>query len=332
MNRLRICFLMTVFPMSAVSVSACLWDSETMAAEKARFPEALDIMTGNFPRHSAEFHQWRVAKRREEIRRGGVQPVVYDDLAVSEHKLGNHREAISTMLEKEKIAPGLYETYSNLGTFYIYTEEPDEALKWIGKALEINPEAHFGREKYQRWLVLWAKTPKKPLSGEAESADAGEARKERPVGFARFILEQKKADPETWTSEDRAAALQGILGMMMFADFDNPQLQEALGDVLLSGDWETNSKTSAAFAYRIACTNAKKDSEKQRLFGCFTSATSVLGEKWNPQKLGREVAVMLEKGKVLAVAVRKDEIAWREAGKDLSAEFVRKYLPKKAQP
>lgn len=326
MKPLTFLFLLPVavmwgFPLP--SARACIWDSETMEVEKAHFPEALSILTGDFPRHSARFHEWRIAKTTKALKTDPANPALYDDLAVSQHKLGKHREAIATMQQKEAAVPGRYETYSNLGTFYIYTGELKEAVVFIDKALSINPDAHFGREKYQRWLVLWLMERQ---TGAVEPETATAHQEATPRGFARFILQQQQPAGTRWTEEDRAPAIKGILGMMRFADFDNPLLQEALGDVLLSGDWAGNSMTNAAFSYRIACTKATKASEKQRLFGKFQGALGALNERWNPKRAGEEVKRMLAKGTALQAKVQKDEAAWLAAGKDLSAEFNKKYL------
>ncbi|MDB6134712.1 MAG: hypothetical protein JWM59_2955 [Verrucomicrobiales bacterium] len=316
---------------------ACLWDSETMATEseketiateKGRFPEALQVLTGGFPRHSALFHEWRAAKCLKALKGNPGQPALYDDLAVSQHKLGRHREAVATMRQKESVAPGLYETWSNLGTFYIYTGELKEAVACIDKALGINPNAHFGREKYQRWLVLWLMERQAAAAGREPPAreSAGKEGEEPPCGFARFVLNQQTPAGVRWTEEDRAPAIKGILGMMRFADFDNPLLQEALGDVLISGDWERNSAVNAAFAYCIASTKAAEAAENRRLFGRFAVAVMPLGEKWTPKRVGKDVRALLAKGTALEAKVRRDEAAWLAAGKDLSVEFARKYL------
>ncbi len=135
------------------TTSACLWDTDTLAMERQKFPETLELITGQFLRHSPEFYRWRVEDREKRI---AVEPnrlELYDDLAVAYDKLGEHQKAIETILAKEKLKPGLYETYANLGTFYIHSGQLEEGLKHIDKAIEINPDAHFGREKYQRLLV-----------------------------------------------------------------------------------------------------------------------------------------------------------------------------------
>jgi hypothetical protein len=46
----------------ASAASACLWDSDTLAVEKSRFPGLAEILAGKFPRHSREFYEWRKAE------------------------------------------------------------------------------------------------------------------------------------------------------------------------------------------------------------------------------------------------------------------------------
>ncbi len=106
----------------------------------------------------SEFYRWRVEDRQKRITTEPDRIELYDDLAVAYDKLGEHEKAIETILAKEKLKPGLYETYANLGTFYIHNGQLEEGLKHIDKAIEINPDAHFGREKYQRMLVEYVLT------------------------------------------------------------------------------------------------------------------------------------------------------------------------------
>ena len=152
----------------ATASQACIWDADTLAAERARFPEIAELITGMFPRHSKEFHAWRLLVCQDRIAKGQKDPFLYDDLAVSQHKLGDHEAAIQTMLDKEKVYPGQYETYSNLGTFSIYTGQLKEADRYISRALEINADAHIGREKYQLWLIRWLQGEKTPVPDRDE--------------------------------------------------------------------------------------------------------------------------------------------------------------------
>lgn len=70
--------------------------------------------------------------------------------------LKKYEKAIQLYLEIEKKKPGRYSTASNLGTVYELAGQNENALKWIKKAIEIDPNSHNGSE----WLhekVLEAK-------------------------------------------------------------------------------------------------------------------------------------------------------------------------------
>ncbi len=314
------------------SSPACLWDSDTLASESARFPEVPSLITGLFARHSREYHQWRLQQKKAKVDAGTATAPDYDDLAVSQHKLGDHQAAIATMMAKEKRSPGIYETYSNLGTFYIYTGELATALKWIGKALAINPNAHFGREKYQRWLVMWIQEKQ----GTVQSLD--ELRESRfgvprnqPDGFAAFVARQEmggvsaSVTPLRFTEAQRQAAIRGVRGMMFFADFDNPILQEAMGDLLKFGNIEEDAAQLAGLCYLHASEKSTSPEEKERLQLLFKDAL-----RQTPQGLANEIPKDLKralaKGQKLNEGIRAEEMAWIAAGQDATLEFQKKYL------
>src|SRR5207249_3529589 len=75
----------------------------------------------------------------------------------------------------------LYTTYANLGTAMMIeslhrllsgdmpaTQQLNDSLHWVGKSIEVNPEAHFGREVWQvelgEFLLDAAKTPDRLLN------------------------------------------------------------------------------------------------------------------------------------------------------------------------
>lgn len=298
---------------------ACLWDRETLDAEKARFPGVEELITGNFPRHSREFYEWRKGVSEKQIAADPSNAAAYDDLAVAQHKLGDHPGAIATMMAKEKAKPGLYETYSNLGTFFIYTGQLQESLVWIDKALAINPDAHFGREKYQRWLVEWVLAGKP--AGEEPVKEGG-----KWVGFFWFVGKKLNRDMDLRYAEkaDRDASLKGILGMMRFADFDNPLLQEALGDVLASGEMQINAAHLSGMAY-LNATQKLTGGEWQRVLAKFSAIVETVPGAV-PKKEAKALFGGLYEGQQLAAKVRADELVWIQAGKDVSAEYSAKYL------
>ncbi len=314
-----LCF---AFPLS--QTQACLWDNDTIASESARFPEVIDIISGNFPRHSREFHQWRIDRAKELIAKTPAELPPYDDLAVSQHKLGDHVSAIETMETKNRIQSAIYETYSNTGTFLIYTGDLPKSLDFIKKALSINPNAHFGREKYQLWLVEWIMAGKPDLE---ESPGPSEIQEFKPYGFAAFVLtKQPVMARQVMTPELRFEATRGVLGMMRFADFDNPALLEALGDLLILGKAADNASQLASLSYLHAFHKALEPSDKTRLEKKFHRARSTTLTGTEPESLTRELRDRLAKGSKFAERVRAEEIAWIQQGKNAAAEFTRKYL------
>jgi tetratricopeptide (TPR) repeat protein len=59
-----------------------------------------------------------------------------------------YNDALSLYLKIEKLNPNRYSTASNIGTLYELMGNNEEALKWINKAILINPKSHNGSE----WL------------------------------------------------------------------------------------------------------------------------------------------------------------------------------------
>jgi tetratricopeptide (TPR) repeat protein len=311
--------LIIVLLMAAMPSLGCLWDGDTLAAEQARFPEAAQLITGTFPRHSREFHEWRVKECERLIDEKKDVLSTHDDLAVSQHKLGDHKAAIGTMNRKEKLFPGVYETYSNLGTFYIYTGQLDESMRYIHKALAINENAHFGREKYQLWLVEWLLSQKKEgpdEPGSIREVVEGEAR-----GFARFLITKGAMN-----EKKRGEAVRGVLGMMWFADHDNPLLLEALGDLLIFGKQETNAAQLAALSYLHASRKTTEEAEKKRLMRLSEMAVRMSHGFEESGRLTELLDRGLAKGREYLEGVRKDEMAWIAAGEDAAALFQKKYL------
>ena len=128
---------------------ACLWDTDTLQEEALGQQEVADIVTGKIIKHSAYFYEQKLEYTLPLLEAKKVKPERYDDLAVAYDKLGKQDEAIKVMEDKEAKFPGLYTTYANLGTFYAHKGDYEKALELLNKAIEINPKAHFGREKYQ---------------------------------------------------------------------------------------------------------------------------------------------------------------------------------------
>ncbi|MBB5033028.1 tetratricopeptide repeat protein [Prosthecobacter vanneervenii] len=331
-NDARTLLLAAALALSPTAATACLWDSDTLAAESARFPGISQLITGAFPRHSQEFYEWRRKTCEQQLAKNPALIALYDDLSVAQHKLGDHKAAIATMLAKEKLKPGVYETYSNLGTFYIYTGELEEAIKWISKALAINPNAHFGREKYQKWLVEWQIDLKKPRGENDSQPQPRLSPHNTLMGFARFVASKESGmdtmsyDSDLALSPEQAlAAIRGVSGMMRFADFDNPLLQEAMGDLLLVGELKRNAAQLASICYMQAAQQSTDDEKKAamqakcKMAGRFTPDFSM-------DLVKSQLLYGLKEGNSYFQTIREDEMNWIAAGLDASAEFQKKYL------
>lgn len=326
----------TVFLATVILVhgaGACLWDTDTLEAERARFPEVAALITGNFARHSKEFHEWRIKQRKKDIASNESLPEHYHDLAVSQHKMGDHKAAIATMMKLEKLVPGLYETYSNLGTFYIYTGQLDEALKFIKKALAINANAHFGREKYQAWLVEWMMERK--AKGGSETSEQTITGYNEVTGFAAYVARKERGGLAIgtgvqlpFTVVQRTAAIRGVKGMMFFADYDNPLLLEALGDLLGAGAIEQNAAQLASMCYMHAAIKTKDEGERRWLKSHCSALMSTVPHSY-AEVLPSKLEAGLEKGTAYMEQVRQDELRWIAEGKDAAAEFQKKYLVSK---
>lgn len=244
---LRATGLLLVFAgiVASPEARACYWDTETLMHERARFPSALELMTGKFLRHTPEFYAWRVQDRLARIAREPDNLALVDDLSVAHDKLGQHAEAIAAALAILPREPRRYETLANLGTFYLHSGDFERGLEFIDKALEVNPDAHFGRERYQRWLAEYVLEKRRsegalvlPLFGS------------EPHGFEVFLA--AKRGVKHLSVEDAQAAVTGVLGMMRFSKHDSPILCEVLGDLLNAPYSNLDAKMLAARAYLMA--------------------------------------------------------------------------------
>lgn len=159
-------------------VSACLWDSDTLAAEAKGLPEALRIITGRFERNPPLYFQMRRDRVSKQIQKTPTKLDLYDDAAVASDRLGDFDQAIEWMRRKRAVLTKLdpkgarnqdwYRTEANEGTFWFHRwlksgapkdriAEGRKGLAHIERAVRINPDAHFGREWVQiaamRWVI-----------------------------------------------------------------------------------------------------------------------------------------------------------------------------------
>ncbi len=104
-------------------------------------------------RHSLRFYRWRIENRQQRLGTDPQNIALWDDLAVAYDKTGQHEKAIETGWKAEQLRPGRYRVGRESGDILHSCWQDGRGLKFIDQALAINPNAHFGRERYQRWLV-----------------------------------------------------------------------------------------------------------------------------------------------------------------------------------
>jgi tetratricopeptide (TPR) repeat protein len=310
----------------------CLWDYDTLQMERARFPETLELITGKFLRHSRAFYLWRIEDRLRRLETDSDHLRFLDDLAVAYDKTGQHGKAVETMQKKEKIEAGGYETYANLGTFYIHSGQFSEGLKYIKQAIAINPDAHFGREVYQQRMIEYVLSKRVegtlpfPLSSDARTIGV-------QPGFAAFLLMDRELNPGQQKTEI-GKAIQGVLGMMRFGQYDSPVLLEALGDLLLA-DLNEDAKRLAARAYLKAAYEVPgaETKEAYRRIAQETlklqTVTAHSTTELQLDQLETQFQTELAEADRWYDDVRNSELEWIEAGVDVDAAFTRKYY---AQP
>ena len=325
---------------------ACMWDHDTLLQERSRFPSALELITGKFLRHSPEFYEWRITDRLARLQSDPENPRLYDDLGVAYDKTGQHDKAIAMMLELEKKQPGRYETYANLGTFYLHAGQFEKGLPMIDKALAINPDAHFGRERYQKWLAEYVQARRKdgkvvlPLSSLPQSAEG----ERQPANFAEFVQERVGKTPANTgrllAPEERQAAIKGMLGIMRFGSYDSPIVLEALADLLYRPGYDimADAKQLAARAYLKASYEVKDPSARDAYRELAKQALAMQREAGEAnqslslERLESDFKAELEDARSWYADLREKELSWVRGGGDPEAEFDRLYAEEPQVP
>jgi len=339
-TRLGLWGLLTVLTLAgARPAEACLWDNDTLAMERERFPSALELITGKFLRHSPAYYEWRVEDRQQKLAAlPGDAPLeevlpLRDDLAVALDKLGRHGEAIETGTETLDLQPGRYESVANLGTFLIHDGQLEKGLELIKEAIRINPDAHFGREKYQQYLVEYI------LYRRAEGdASLPLARNERSgpsskiSNFTGFISARESGwEPgmpigkdKSWSGigpGHREEALKGVLGMMRFGNFNSPILLEAVGELLQA----SRSGILAVRAFkRAAELNPDDPARAEAIF--FPHRMIVMGvQESRYDGIVASLAGEMDEAQAYYEQIVADEKKWIEQGIDVDAAYAAKY-------
>lgn len=138
----------------AITLFACLWDSDTLSQEKRSSPEMAAIILGSPPPppDPRPLHE-RIAKLQAAPRE--EDPAWWNDLAGAHVRLGKPAEAVRLLEPLLAKFPNDYGVHANLGTAYHLLGRYADAERHIARDLEINPDAHFGLERYHLALLQY---------------------------------------------------------------------------------------------------------------------------------------------------------------------------------
>ncbi|WP_367874503.1 hypothetical protein [Luteolibacter sp. Populi] len=174
MRRLLATLLLATLP-----CTACIWDRDTLkeAAEADGKLDTVKSITGWFNRYPPLYYEMRLERISADLAADPKALELYDDAGVACDRLGRYDEAIRWMEKKKALIDTLpadqtktarYRHLANLGSFLgnrWATRPADQrkadpadlnaAIKSIEEAIQLDPDAHLGREKYQLQLFQW---------------------------------------------------------------------------------------------------------------------------------------------------------------------------------
>ena len=246
-------FALLYLAISTISSHACAWDSDTLEAEAKGIPDTIRVISGRFERNPDLYYEMRLARVTKELGSTPETLELYDDAGVACDRLHRGDEAIAWMEKKRAQMERLrgvadagvlrehrYRTLANLGTFIAHRwlrngadrtkiSEMKRGRDFIAAAIELNPDAHFGREKYQLKAMEWmiSPPPKKKDSPTITSfIDVG-----IPADLARDAVE-------------------GLSGLIVLGDaWQSADIFHALA-IALQAD---RQKTSVAYSSYLRC-------------------------------------------------------------------------------
>jgi hypothetical protein len=147
---LRILFAVS-FPLT---VTACMWDAESLSREKSRSHDLAQTILGTTSTLE-DTNRLRTRIKELESDRHEDDVMWWNNLAGAHLRL-NEAQVAATLLEPiVGKFPNDYGIHANLGTAYHLLGRYQDAEKEIARDLEINPDAHFGLEKYHLALLQY---------------------------------------------------------------------------------------------------------------------------------------------------------------------------------
>ena len=154
MKALPVALLAVLSSFLWLNTQACIWDSDTLAQEKSKSPKIAEAILGK----ATSLGDPTVLQKRItelEAYRRESDPAWWNEIAAAYIRLGEPQRA-AVLLEAVALQfPDDYGIHANLGTAYHLLGRYADAEKEIARDLEINPEAHFGLEKFHLALLQY---------------------------------------------------------------------------------------------------------------------------------------------------------------------------------
>jgi hypothetical protein len=233
-----------LLPLLLVSTAqACLndRDSDSLAIQAKKLPDTLRVITGRFERNPPLYYEMRIRRALPQLKQSPRQFDLYDDIAVAYDRLHRDDEALQVMEQKRSLLPRFdakdkavkeawYRYYANAGTFYAHRwlgagakkeslAEMKKGRDYIKRALQIKPNAHFGREKYQLMTMEWIIATRERKGGAGKTLAEWIAGREGQKDYYDSPVDQAKVEGlaglvvlgAAWQSPDMFEAMAGSL-------------------------------------------------------------------------------------------------------------------------
>lgn len=250
---IRVLCLLSLVSSPAIA-SACAWDRDTLEAEAKGIPDTIRVITGRFERNPDLYYEMRLARVEKQLQSTPDDLELYDDAGVACDRLHRSNEAIAWMGKKlakmvkmqrggdrKVLREHRYRYLANLGTFVAHLWlregadrsrllEMKRARDLIAAAIVLNPDAHFGREKYQLQAMEWMIAPENK-------------QKTNDSSLPTFI-------ETNLSSEEAHKAVEGLSGLIVLGDaWRSIDVFHALA-VALQDD---HQKSSVAYLAYLRC-------------------------------------------------------------------------------
>jgi tetratricopeptide (TPR) repeat protein len=136
------------------AASACMWDRDTLSDEAKKSPTLAEAILKK-PEKSPPIEIYLQRLKELNANPKKDDPFWWNDVAGAYLRMGRAKEAARLLEPVMQRFTSDYGIHANLGTAYHLMGRFADAEREISRDLEINPEGHFGLEKYHLALLQY---------------------------------------------------------------------------------------------------------------------------------------------------------------------------------